>query len=414
MLAALLASCSASGTTYERGLAAFEAGDMRTARVELLNALQANPGDGQARLLHARVELALGDGVAAEAEVARARQSGVPINETRHLFAHARLLQGDARGALDEAGQAAPAFAGYAARIRARALAALGDNAAAAEFDRAARLSPQDSATFADLARFRRDHGDLAGALQAVDRAVALGPDNAEALMLRGEMTRGQYGLAAALPWFDRALEVDPGNLNARLERAMTYGELGRMTEMLADTREAHRVAGGASAQAYYMQAVLAARASDFELARAVYNRTNGAFADRPAGMLLESAIDFGMGNVEQAAGRLTRLVAMQPGNRKARRLLAAAQWRMGDPAAVAETLGPIVERPDADSYSLTLMGRALARRGDAAGASAYLARAAAPRPTALTALDPLSQRDSTCFGARRPSVPPTARSRCG
>ena len=392
--AALLASCSAGGTAYERGLAAFEAGDMRTARVELLNAVQANPDDGTARLLRARVELALGDGVAAEAEIARARQSGTAVAETRHLFAHARLLQGDARGALAEAGQAPPAFAGYAARVRARAFAALGDNAAGAEFDRAARLAPQDSATFVDIARFRRDRGDLAGALQAVDRAVALGPRNAEAMQLRGEMTRAQYGLAAALPWFDRALEIDPGSLNARLERAMTYGELGRMTDMLADAREAHRLNGGASNMAFYMQAVLAARARDFELARAIYNRTNGAFAERPAGMLLESAIDFGMGNVEQAAGRLTRLVAMQPGNRKARRLLAASQYRMENFAAVAETLAPIVARPDADSYSLALMGRAMARRGDAAAASAYLARAAAPQRTALTALDPLSPRD--------------------
>ena len=306
LAAVLLASCSAGGTAYERGLAAFEAGDMRTARVELLNALQGNPDDGAARLLRARVELALGDGVAAEAEIARARQSGVAVAETRHLFAHARLLQGDARGALAEAGQAPPAFAGYAARIRARAFAALGDGAAGAEFDRAARLAPQDSATFVDIARFRRDRGDLAGALQAVDRAVALGPHNAEAMQLRGEMTRSQYGLAAALPWFDRALEIDPGSLNARLERAMTYGELGRMTDMLADAREAHRLNGGASNMAFYMQAVLAARARDFELARAIYNRTNGVFAERPAGMLLESAIDFGMGNVEQAAGRLT------------------------------------------------------------------------------------------------------------
>ena len=394
VLLILLAACSPSGTAYERGLAAFESGDMRTARVELLNAVQADPDDGQAHLLRARVELALGDGVAAEAELVRARQSGIAVSETRHLFAHARLLQGDARGALAEAAQAPPAFAGYAARMRARALAALGDGTAGAEFDRAARLSPQDSATFADLARFRRDRGDLAGALQAVDRAVALGPRNAEALLLRGEMTRSQYGLAAALPWFDRAIEVDPGHLNAHLERAMTYGELGRMTEMLADTREAHRLNGGASAQAFYMQAVLAARARDFELARSILNRPNGVCAARPAVMLLESAIDFGMGNVEQAAGRLTRLVAVQPGNRKARRLLAAAQWRMENYAGVAQTLAPIVDRPDADSYSLALMGRALARRGDAAGASAMLARAASPQYTARSALDPLSPRD--------------------
>jgi Tfp pilus assembly protein PilF len=88
---ALLAACSGStGTAYERGLAAFDAGDIRTARVEFLNALQANPNDRTARIMQARVDLALGDGVAAESEVQRARQSGASAAETAHLLAHAR------------------------------------------------------------------------------------------------------------------------------------------------------------------------------------------------------------------------------------------------------------------------------------------------------------------------------------
>lgn len=390
---ALLAACADNRGAFDRGRAAFEAGDMRTARVELMNALQGDPANVAARLLKARVDLALGDGVAAEAEVARARQAGAPVEETRAVFAHARLLQGDARGALNEAGEPTGSEAAYRARIRARALAALGDGAAGAMFDRAMALGPRDSDVFADVAAFRRARGNIAGALQAADQAVALGPHNARALMLRGELTRSQYGLAAALPWFDRALEVDPGSVDARLERAITYGDLGRMQDMLADAREAHRLSGGANNMAYYLQAVLAARGRDYELARSIFNRTNGAFADRPSGILLESAIDFGMGNAEQAAQRLTRLVAMQPGNRRARRLLAAARWQMDDPAGVIAALEPLAVRPDADSYSLTLMARALARRGDAAGASAYYARAAVPAP-ARSALDPLSPQE--------------------
>ena len=139
---------------------------------------------------------------------------------------------------------------------------------------------------------------------------------------------------------------------------------------------------------------MLAARARNFELARSLYNRTRGAFDATPAGMLLQSAIDFETGNVEQAAIRMSRLVAQQPTNRKARRLLAAAQWRMGDPRATIATLRPIVDLPDADSYSLTLMGRALARQGDAVAAARYLARAAQPQPGALAALDPLSEAE--------------------
>ena len=93
-------------------------------------------------------------------------------------------------------------------------------------------------------------------------------------------------------------------------------------------------------------------------------------------------------------------LVQRQPANRRARRLLAAAQWRMNDPAAVVATLRPLADRPDADAYALSLIGRALARTGDADAAALYLARAAAPQPAALAALDPLGEGE---FAARPP-----------
>ena len=124
-------------------------------------------------------------------------------------------------------------------------------------------LAPEDSDVWTDVARFRRSNGDVAGALEAADRAVAARPRNVEALVLRGILTRGQYGLAAALPWFDRALDIDGGNVEALIERAITYGDMGRMSDMLADAREAHRLTGG-NPTAYYLEAVLAARAAQF------------------------------------------------------------------------------------------------------------------------------------------------------
>jgi len=392
LLVGVAACADALGPPYQRGVAAFERGDVRTAHVLFLNALQADPENVDARIMQARVHLALDDGVAAESELARARESGVAAEQLAHLLAHARLLQGDAEGAIEQAAAAAPEHQAYAARMRGRALTALGDSAAAlAEFDRALALAPNDSMAWTDLARFRRSSGDMAGAIRAADRAVAARPGNAEAIVLRGELTRSQYGLAAALPWFDRALEIDPANVTALLERAITYGDLGRMGDMLDDAREAHRLTGG-HPTAYYLQAVLAARARNFELARSIYNRTGGAFDASPAGMLLESAIDFETGNAEQAAARLARLVDLQPGNRKARRLLAASLWRTGDARGTFEALRPITERPDADSYSLALAGSALARLGETEAAAWHMARAARPRPDALSAIARLSE----------------------
>ena len=380
------AGCGNSAATdpkqaYQRGLAALENGEPRTARVEFLNAIKADPNNAQIRLAQAQAYLKLGDGVAAEAEIARARQLGVPAADTKHLMAHAILLQGDAKRAIEETAGAAPAHAAYAARMRGRAYMALGDEAAAAKsFNEALSASPKDSATWLDVSRFRRTNGDVSGALQTVDQALTINPRDIEALIMRGELTRSQYGLNAALPWFNRAVEVDPDNVMALLERAATLGDLGQMRGMLAETRKVLGISGN-NPMAFYLQSMLAARARKYELARSLYQKTGGALDKQPAGMLLSSAIDYQTGNVEQAINRLEQLVAMQPANRKARRLLAASHWKQGDAAATIETLRPLAEREDADSYSLALMGQALQRQGDSNAAAVFLARASQPQP---------------------------------
>jgi tetratricopeptide (TPR) repeat protein len=391
---AALSACSNSPAptggaegAYARGVAALDKNLPREARIEFLNAIQAAPDDGKIRLAQARTYLLLGDGVAAEAELARARTLKVPASETHHLMAHALLLQNRAQDAVAEAAKAPPQHAAYAARMRGRAFMVLGDaTQAGAAFDQAIAAAGQDSQAWTDLARFRRGTSDVAAAVAAADKAVELDGRNIDALTLRGELTRSQYGLAAAMPWFDRALQIDPDHVPTLVERAATLGDLGRMKEMLAETRKILTVAPK-NPVAYYLQSMLAARARKFDLARSLYQRTGGKLDDKPAGMLLASAIDFETGNAEQAIQRLQKLVGAQPDNVKARRLLAASQWRLGDAAGTIQTLRPLADRPDADSYVLTLIGKAYDRQGNSEMAARYIARAAEPQRRTATAL---------------------------
>lgn len=401
LLACLLAGAAAcsnasAGTPAERGLIALRDGQPRTARIEFLNAIKKHPGDPRLRILQAEAYLALREGGSAHAEIERARKLGASVAATGHLMAHALLLQGEHKRAIGEAAKAGPESVAYASWVRGLALLALGDDAgAAAALQAALAAAPKDHRAWLAYARFRRSNGDSAGAIQAADKAVSLQPRNVEAITLRGELTRSQYGLSAAIPWFDRALEIDPGDATALIERAATYGEIGQATAMLADTRKLLSFAPD-NVMAYFLQATLAARAGNFDLAQSLYQRTRGKFDDQPAGMLLASAIDYQTGSVERAIVRLDRLVGLQPSNRKARKLLAAAQWRLGDAGAAAATLRPIADRPDADSYALALMGKALAKLGDSNAASIYLARAAQPQQRSATALvsGPVSEEE--------------------
>jgi tetratricopeptide (TPR) repeat protein len=376
-----------SRTAYQRGLTAFAQGQPRTARIEFMNAIQAAPNDARLRILQARTYLLLADGPAAEAELSRARELGFPALDTHHLMAHALLLQNRPEQAIEEALRAAPRHGVYAARMRGLAAIALNREAEAADaFNEALAAGSEDSRLWTDIARFRRATGEVAGAIAAADKAASLDPRNVEAITLRGELARGQHGLTASLDWFDRALAIDPKHVPALIERAVTLADLGQAKAMLADTRTILSLSPK-HPMAFYLQAMLAARAMKFDLARSLYQRTGGALDEQPAGMLLAGAIEFEAGSPERAIQRLQRLVDLQPYNEKARRLLAAAQWRLGDAAAAISTLRPLADRADADSYVLALIGRAYARQGNRQAAAVYLARAANPQRGTAAAL---------------------------
>lgn len=287
----LLGAAPSASADLVAGLAALRLHHPREARVHFMNAVRADPRDPTVRLLLARTALLLGDGVAAAGEIGQARSLGAPAAISHHLLAEALLLQGQAQAALAEADAVhIPArYAVYAARIRARAHAMLGDNGlAVADFGEALRLVPANEALWIDLARFRRDTGEMAGAIEASARAVELDPRNPEALLVRGQMVRDQFGLVASLPWFDQAIAIDPGYAPALIEKAATLGDLGRYQAMIAACRAVLAIDPG-NARVFYLQSVMAARAGRFDLARNMLNRVGERLNGVPGAMLLSA-----------------------------------------------------------------------------------------------------------------------------
>jgi tetratricopeptide (TPR) repeat protein len=365
-------------------------GNYSAARSNAQAAIKAAPQWAIAHAVLARAYLELGDGLAAEAELARAIDAGLPAARLHQLQAHARLLQGDPDGAIDEAATAQPRYADYADRIHARALASQGDGVGARTILQAVLgRSPRDAAAWTDLGRIRLTAGDVGGASVAATRAASLAPREPAALTLQGEVIRSRYGLIAALPWFEAALRQDAYYHPALIEYAATLGDAGRNAEMLAATRSALLARPG-SAQALYLQAVLAARAGRIDLARSLLRRTGGGIGGLPGTLLLSGSLDYTQGKFEQAATSWRQLVAAQPLNIAARRLLGAALLRLGDRRGALDILRPVGLRRDADSYSLTLIARAFEAAGDHAMAAEFLDRAAAGpvEPTSIFATD--------------------------
>lgn len=379
---------AASEAAFTQALERFQAGDIKVARVDLLNALKENPKNGVARLLFARIQLARGNGVAAQTEIERAITAGIPRSKTYHLLANALLLQNQARQAIQMASNPTiePPFASYAARMRGRAEIALANlPAAGRDFDEAVRLAPASPLALTDLARYQAGTNDIAGATRSIDRALAIAPNSVEVLLVKGSFVRVTQGLAQALPFYDRALETDVNSTEALLDRAQTLADLNRMDAARADIK---RVLGLTPGQpiALFMSAVISARQGKFQEAQQEIDRTKGVLDRYPPAQMLRADLAMRQNNLGLAFEDLTAVLQAAPANGAARRMMAQVQLQRGNPRGALTTLEPLVKQPDLDAQTLAMLGSAHAQTGDFAGAQGFYQRAVklAPNLTGL------------------------------
>jgi len=354
-----------------------------------LLALPALAGSLDDPLVDAARAIERGDGVSAEIAAREALKAGSQPDAVAAYLGEAAMLQDDADEARRWLGpgrfDAASAQRGFHALGRLEMAA--GDYGAAAQaFNRALQAGGDDARLWVDIGRMRYAAGEQHIAGDAVARALAIDPDEAEALAFQAELVRDAQGLAAALPWFERALQRAPADLGLLGEYAATLGELGRYRDML---RIARRMVGidRTHPRAYYLQAVLAARAGLDDLARRLLWRTDGAYAETPAAMLLEGVLEYRSGNAALAVEKFEELARRQPDNELAARLLARALLANGDGSEVIARFGPLAQDPGASPYLLTVVARAYEEAGRRDLASPLLDRAAQGGPRGFRAM---------------------------
>ena len=300
--------------------------------------------------------------------------------------------------ALGAAASAAPAGGFHA---RARLAMAEGDLAAATRaFDRALASGEGTAPVWVDIGRLRYRSGQHHLALEAAAKAIELDPNEPRALEFKAQLTRDAAGVVAALPWFERAVERDPDNVDLLGEYAATLGEAGRNRDMLRVARRMVEL-DPRHPRAYYLQAVLAARAGLDDLARRLLARTKGAYDDVPAAMMLTGILELRTGNAALAVDRFDALTQRQPENPAVALLLGRALLAHGEANEVVARFASAAGRAHAPPYLLTLVGRAYEQLGQRGDAARYLDRAARDWPTAIGVL-PLADTGSEATQLRR------------
>jgi len=246
---------------------------------------------------------------------------------------------------------------------------------AGSRLDAARVLAPDDPDLWVAIARLRFRGGEHFTALEAADRALELGPRHAPALLMRALMVRDAHGPVKALVWFEAALTDDPNNSDVWAEYAATLGDSGRNRAMLRAVRRLAEIAPD-DARVFYLQAVLAARGDNPALARSLLQRSGLAESEVPAAMQLDAVLSLASGNYDSAAATLETLTARQPGNARARELLARALLLAGRDTDLIARFGAEAGLAEASPYLIMLVARAHERMGDRAGAAPLLARA--------------------------------------
>lgn len=341
---------------------------------------------GGDRIAEAAEALKHGDGIAAEVSLRRALDAGAPREAVAAMMGEAYLFQEQPDRARNwlAPGRFSPATAAQGFRLLARLEQQQGDlPAAGMALDRAMAITPNDATMWVEIGRLRYAGGEHATALDASAHALELDARNVRAIEFRGQIERDRVGLVAALPWFERALVIAPDDIGVMTEYAATLGELGRARDMLRVTRKVLELNPG-NPRAFFLQAVMAARAGKFDLARRLMKRTDGKLDAMPAAMLLQGVLELHAENYGLAMDALQKLVREQPGNMRAQMLLARAEFLAGEYRLLLSDFGAMAERPDASPYLLTLIGRAQEALGRRDLAAAPLDRAATALPAAF------------------------------
>ena len=354
-------------------------------------------GPGGADATQADVQLAKGnaalsrsDGVAAEIAFKAALKAGAAKERVAAGIGEALLGQGkgvEARAWLGPA-QFSASEQVHGLRMLSRLEIADGNLPQARQaLDRVLALGPGNPAVSAevwvDYAQLLYRSGAQLQSIDAVEKALAADPSNVRALEFRGLMVRDQFGPAAALPWFEAALLRSPNDAVLLGGYAATLGDLGRVKQMLAVTRRMIDI-GAAAPRAFFMQAVLAARAGNMPLARAMLNRAGKGLAGVPAAQQLDGVLQLESGNALLAIQSLDPLATSQPQNERAQLLLARAMLAAGQQQKLVDRFADLARRDGAPPNLLLVVGRALEDLGRREEAAGFLDRAAAPMPARL------------------------------
>jgi putative PEP-CTERM system TPR-repeat lipoprotein len=358
---ALLWPAMASADYLSDGRQSLLKGDMRTAVIQLRNAVKTDPQSAEAHFLLARVQLELGDVAAAQKQAQNALARGYDKQQVLPLMISTYLVQGKFAEALQDFQVENKDAATDSVILIARGYAYSGlqrlDEAEKA-FNDAETLAPNSLQPAIASARLALTRGDLENAQTKLARASRIAPDAIDVQLIKTQVLRLQNDAAGALALLDQIIAKQPSSLKARMDRASLYLALGRDKEAKADN-DAVLVLKPNDVQGIFMRALLAARARDFKTADVQLDQLSRVLGRLPRAYFLQAVVKQNLGQLEQAEDAALRYAAREPEDMDGIKLLARIQLMKRKPVPVINALTRVAAAGRADFELYDLLGRA-------------------------------------------------------
>jgi cellulose synthase operon protein C len=382
-----LAAALCLGTLIRPGFAAsylqqaqnaLRKGDLRTAQIELRNAVKSDPQDAQARFLLAEVQLQLGDPVAAEQQARAAAERGYDVSRTTPLIGQAMLMQNRAADLLRQFQPIGhdPKLDAEIMVDRGAAQLTLGQpDDARKSFGDAQKLDPTAIQPWIAGARLALVQHDIPAAQAQIDKALVLDSKSLDARLLKAELLAQGKDIAGAVTLLSQAINDTPPALPARVMRANLMIAKGKFQEAKTDD-DAVLALQPQNVEALYLKAVLLHEAKNDQGANDILQRLQPLFDRMPRAYYLQAAVQEGLGLTRLAESSARDYVARAPHDPSGVMLLAQLENAIGRPDQAVPPLQRLVAAAPGNLQAQELLARSAIASGQPELAKAVLQKA--------------------------------------
>jgi cellulose synthase operon protein C len=346
--------------------ASLRKGDLRSAQIDLRNAVRNDPQDAEAHYWLGRVTFELGDPVASEREAIAAWDRGFDPRQVVPLLSQALLAQQKFSELLNMLKPDGKDKLVDGTVLVARGYAQIGlkrPDDAQKSFAEAEQVAPNTVEPLLADARLAVARGDEAGARAKIDLAIAAQPKSAEALLAKAQFLRLTNDIPAALAVLDQLVTEQPSVVQARLDRAGLELAAGKNDDAKADIGMVLQGTPG-NVQATYLRAVMEAQSRDYKGADADLQLISGYIGHIQRAYYLLAVVKDQLGQVEQAEEAARKYLGRAPNDLSAYKVLARIQFAKRQPDQAVETLAKVAENGTGDAEAYDLLGRAYAATG--------------------------------------------------